>query len=295
LKLAARRDFTKATSAVITVGDGRGFVVNQPYGVGQIQLVITAAHCLPFFPPCASASYLHERTFQNILAPLGAKPYVWAECLFVDPIGDIAVLGSPDDQELAEKAEAYCELVEADSVTPLPIASPSEEGWLLSLDGNWFRCEIGTTGPLGSLWIIDQEGKFIGGMSGSQGLAGAFVKLLEGGGDDDIEFALHTLHNYRGEATLHPVAKAIVVRLPGDDKRLDRVEILLENTGSVQGEFGMVEVLRERKALMVGWLDDRNALVKGFAERAIRRLDNRIAMEQRSAEMRKEQRKRDYK
>jgi hypothetical protein len=27
----------------------------------------------------------------------------------------IAVLGSPDDQELAEKAEAYCELVEADS------------------------------------------------------------------------------------------------------------------------------------------------------------------------------------
>jgi hypothetical protein len=115
LKPAARRDFTKATSAVITVGDGRGFVVNQPYGVGQIQLVITAAHCLPFFPPCASASYLHERTFQNILAPLGAKPYVWAECLFVDPIGDIAVLGSPDDQELAEKAEAYCELVEADS------------------------------------------------------------------------------------------------------------------------------------------------------------------------------------
>jgi ppGpp synthetase/RelA/SpoT-type nucleotidyltranferase len=128
----------------------------------------------------------------------------------------------------------------------------------------------------------------------TEGLAGAFVRLVEGGGDDDIEFALHTLHNYRGEATLHPVAKAIVARLAGDDSRLSRVEILLENTGVVSGEFGMVEALRERKAMMTGWLEDRDALVKGFAERAIRHLDNRIAMEQRSAEMQKEQRKRDY-
>src|SRR5208283_3946900 len=84
------------------------------------------------------------------------------------------------------------------------------------------------------------------------GLAGAFVRLVEGGGDDDVEFALHTLHNYRGEATLHPVAKAIVGRLPGDDGRLGRVEILLENTGVVSGEFGMVEALSERKALIAG-------------------------------------------
>ena len=56
----------------------------------------------------------------------------------------------------------------------------------------------------------------------------------------------------------------------------------------------MVEALRERKTLMTGWLDDRSAVVNGFAERAIRHLDNRIAMEQRSAEMRKEQRKCDY-
>src|SRR5262249_40868723 len=111
-------------------------------------------------------------------------------------------------------------------------------------------------------------------------LAGAFVRLVEGGDNDAIEFALHTLHNYRGEATLHPVAKAIVARLAGDDSRLSRVEILLENTGIVSGEFGMVEALRERKTLMTGWLDDRSAVVNGFAERAIRHLDNRIAMEQ---------------
>jgi hypothetical protein len=30
-----------------------------------------------------------------------------AECLFADPIGDIAVLGPPDDQEFSEKHDGY--------------------------------------------------------------------------------------------------------------------------------------------------------------------------------------------
>jgi hypothetical protein len=56
----------------------------------------------------------------------------------------------------------------------------------------------------------------------------------------------------------------------------------------------MVEALRGRKALLGAWLADERSRVKEFAERGIRHLDNRIATEQRSAEMRKEQRKRNY-
>ncbi|RXG85688.1 hypothetical protein [Bradyrhizobium zhanjiangense] len=70
------------------------------------------------------------------------------------------------------------------------------------------------------------------------------------GDADDMTFLLEMLENYRGEAPLHIVAKAIVKMLPEDDKRLTSVEILLENTGVVTGEFGMVEAMRERKALM---------------------------------------------
>jgi hypothetical protein len=72
------------------------------------------------------------------------------------------------------------------------------------------------------------------------------------------------------------------------------VEILLENTGVVSGEFGMVEAMRERKALMTEWLRDDDPRIQSFAKRRIRHLDNRIATEQRDAEMRREQRKRDY-
>ena len=84
-------DEHEAESAVVTVGDGRGFVIKHRHD----RLVVTAAHCLPRFPPCHGASYLEERTYSELLAPLGDDLAVWAECLFADPIADIAVLGSP--------------------------------------------------------------------------------------------------------------------------------------------------------------------------------------------------------
>jgi hypothetical protein len=69
--------------------------------------VVTAAHCLPFFPPCISASHTEERTYKGLLGQLGEEPTVWAECLFVDPISDLAVLGPPDGQALSDETTAY--------------------------------------------------------------------------------------------------------------------------------------------------------------------------------------------
>ena len=106
-------------SSVVTVGDGRGFVVcDREF---NRSLIITAAHCLLHFPPCHSMSYEDERTYPQLLAPLGQAPAVWAECLFADPIADLAVLGPPDDQELSAQNDAYRELV--DSLKPLRIAA----------------------------------------------------------------------------------------------------------------------------------------------------------------------------
>ena len=66
-------DHDEAQRAVITVGQGRGFVVE---AVRQ-RLVITAAHCLPDFPPSAAYSHLEERTYQDLSAPLGDFFNVW--------------------------------------------------------------------------------------------------------------------------------------------------------------------------------------------------------------------------
>src|SRR5271156_6016122 len=117
---------SKATRSIVTVGEGRGFVIewqaqlpprSARHRVSRRteasartithRLILTAAHCLPFFPPCHPASYTCEHTYRTLLGPLGEKPQVWAACLFADPISDIAVLGSPDEEVLYEEAGAY--------------------------------------------------------------------------------------------------------------------------------------------------------------------------------------------
>jgi hypothetical protein len=57
-------------SGVITVGHGRGFVVE---GAGE-RLVITAAHCLPSLPPALLSFGLEARTYRPLLAPVGRRP-----------------------------------------------------------------------------------------------------------------------------------------------------------------------------------------------------------------------------
>jgi hypothetical protein len=94
---------TKATPAVLTVGDGRGFVVECEHQGHPMRIVITPAHCLPRFPPCGGEDQW-DWTYKALLGPLGQKPTVWAECIFADPVGDIAVLYQPDSQELSEQA-----------------------------------------------------------------------------------------------------------------------------------------------------------------------------------------------
>ncbi len=170
----------KAKSGIVAVGAGRGFVVQ----AGVERLVITAGHCLPSFPICASISTTDERTYRELIGPLGKKPKVWAECLFADPISDIAVLGSPDGQVFWDDVAAYEELVDAAepiSITDLPkrrraptsvksLADfPCARGWMFSLDGSWIECTVGHNRSM--CWIEAGADKIQGGMSGSPILA----------------------------------------------------------------------------------------------------------------------------
>jgi hypothetical protein len=208
-------DLELGKQAVITVGAARGFVVE---GRKESLCVITAAHCLPYMPPPHPASCLDERTYPNLLGRLGESPCVSAECLFADPVADIAVLGEPDGQALYAEHEAYYELMPD---TPLAIAdtppdykpimiktfegeiveakhhreSLTTEAWLLSLDGRWFSCEVEQRSD-GPLWIINAAEPIVGGMSGSpilsKGGAAIGVACIGAGLTDARERAVQT-------------------------------------------------------------------------------------------------------
>lgn len=170
-----RKNWKEALKAsVITVGDGRGFVVDL---CGKDSPIITtAAHCLPRLTLSNGVDengrqYVADadaRLYANLLGTIGTKPTGWAECLFVEPVADLAVLGTPDNQRLFDEAEAYEALVK--SLIRFSVAKAPERGqvWLLSLKCKWFSCQASYIPWLNGQIVLSTDPKNIeGGMSGS--------------------------------------------------------------------------------------------------------------------------------
>jgi len=125
-------------------------------------------------------------------------------------------------------------------------------------------------------------------------LARSLNQIVARGSDEDYDFAIQLLENYHGESPTHEVVKELIDRLPETDPKLNRLDICLSNTDAVWGEFGMVAAYRKKKEEISLWQNDNRSKVREFAASYVRRMEQQIAGEQRSAEIRKELRMRDY-
>jgi hypothetical protein len=195
--------------AVLRVGDGRGFVVDlrNLYGHPR-RCIITAAHCVPI-PEQSQPPW--EHTKPKFVGPLGAEPTIAVEILFWDPITDIAVLGEPDNQELAEECEAYeAFLKQAGRIPIAPLQLPLQAGdwertspvWMLSLEGEWFRCDIQDNVLM--LSVSHAEKPIEGGMSGSPILDQSGAALG----------AVSTSHRIDGQDTREGYGARLAISLP---------------------------------------------------------------------------------
>ncbi|WP_235535289.1 hypothetical protein [Sphingomonas sp. Leaf339] len=101
---------------------------------------------------------------------------------------------------------------------------------------------------------------------------------------EGIEFVLSVLRAFKGEEFLHPLLRAIVGRLPADDELLHIVDIVINSSGVLTGEYGSVEAQEARKTLVAEWTTDENEAVRAFAARFIKSADNQLAMERRRAD-----------
>lgn len=193
-----RRQNLSDASCVVKVGDGRGFIIKHSWKLPTIPplhlagqeyttpefadcaVVVTAAHCLPELPEILA--HFNGIIYKGLLGTLdGKKSGIWAACVFVDPIADIAVLCGPDDQELPDEADAYDDL--AGDVLPLEITDAQNgSGWVLSLAGKWTPTPIEVNRRFRPTLTI---GPTVGGMSGSPILDGdgLAVGLVSSGTD----------------------------------------------------------------------------------------------------------------
>jgi hypothetical protein len=164
-------------SCVIRVSDGQGFVARTPEGL----VVVTAAHCLPSLPPAHLVSSKSERTYANILGPLGAEPSVWAECLFADPVADIVLLGEPDGQSLPDECERYLAFLQQYEVVKIVDGEPDQSVRMRSPSGGWFKARGRHSSK--AIYIDNEEQNVEDGMSGSPILSdsGAVALVSTGG------------------------------------------------------------------------------------------------------------------
>lgn len=158
--------YENAGQVVVTVGSGRGAIIRGP----SIKLIVTAAHCLPRIPRSSLST-----SFTRLLGRLDGEPSIGADCLFVDPIADIAILG-PDEPD------SYFEFIEPLSCLEISRAKEGTHARLLSLKNKWFKCVVRNSA--GPLWLERAELPILDGMSGSPILSedGRAFGLVNGSG-----------------------------------------------------------------------------------------------------------------
>ncbi|HXM48131.1 MAG TPA: RelA/SpoT domain-containing protein [Pyrinomonadaceae bacterium] len=128
----------------------------------------------------------------------------------------------------------------------------------------------------------------------SDALNRKLMSLVETGTHEDLEFTIRVLSSYRGEPFVEPLCNEIIRRLPADDGLRNNVELVLQATGVVTGEFGLVEAYKGKRNALAPWLSDTDEKVRSFAQEYIASLDRQIAAEQRRSEEELEMRKRRY-
>jgi len=110
------------------------------------------------------------------------------------------------------------------------------------------------------------------------------LRLVDEGGDGNLEFVLAVLRNYEGQIFIHNVCKAIVRQVPEESQYRIEVSVALQNTGVVSGAYGFAEAYDHKRTEMQEWLNDPSEKIKEFAAWYINGLDAMSAADRRRAD-----------
>jgi S1-C subfamily serine protease len=139
---------------------GRGFVVPGSY-------IVTAAHCVPWSVEGLMA--LDDYFLVKIITADGIR--LTGQVVAVEPVSDIAVIGSPDNQTFIEEAEAFDKFVA--SVKGLPLCSDEFASCqkvlvhILTHSGEWLSGHSSQWGDNAPTLYVETDPTIPAGTSGS--------------------------------------------------------------------------------------------------------------------------------
>lgn len=105
-------------------------------------------------------------------------------------------------------------------------------------------------------------------------------------GRQETRGVLEVLSHYEGAERVFGVCREIVGSVDATDDLLKKVSFVLQQSSTVSGEFGFVQLYIAKKKLLEGWLDDGRHGVAAFAQKEIAALERMIAAEQDRSEQR---------
>jgi len=120
------------------------------------------------------------------------------------------------------------------------------------------------------------------------------LELLSDSDENKHRIVMAILLNYNGVPEINDICRSMISSLPEGNALLDEISMIMQSTGVLEGEFGRVNALQQKKEAISEWLNDSNTKVKAFARKYIAGLKKQIIYEQRRAEEDIELRKHQY-
>ena len=118
--------------------------------------------------------------------------------------------------------------------------------------------------------------------------------LVRSANQEKQMIVMAVLRNYEGSPVTHDVCKELVKALDGDSRELNEINVILESTGVVHGEYGFMHAYKLKQEEIRPWLSDDDERVRAFAQRYITRLDAQIDWAKKQADEEIELRKFKY-
>ncbi|MBN1974873.1 MAG: hypothetical protein JW787_14630 [Sedimentisphaerales bacterium] len=110
------------------------------------------------------------------------------------------------------------------------------------------------------------------------------LEIVQSKEERDLLFVMAILRNYDGNLIIQNVCKEIVKILPYGSNLTNELSIILQSTGIVTGEYGLVEIYKQKINEIQPWLRDKSVKVKEFAQNYIAALEKSIEYEKKLAD-----------